>query len=436
MDHLPKSIILFLLPFSTLFKLKKSFIKFVVLFIGSIFCQTGTTVCGCLRVIGMKGETAFANYHRVLSKCSFDMLHAAKLVATMVIALAGNKVILVVDEHLERRRGRKIKAKAVYRDPVASSSSWLVKCWGLKWVVISILVCFPWSKRAFALPIFCALRYPEDHPKNKGRKFRSGIDIVCQILCVIRRWFPDVSFTLLGDGDYAKVKLTTVCKKLSIGLITRMRADSRLYDFPEEPIDKKRKKKLGKRLGKPIESIHEKLSIKWYKGTIKEVMAYSCKCLWLGGKKSVLNPIKVVWVHMRANDQLLLMATSLDMNTIEIIEAYVLRWNIEVTFRECREYLGVETQRQWSDKAIERTTPLLFGLYTFIVLIANSLYMQNKICPESTAWYKKTDLTFSDLLTTVRQELGDPVTITNSLLKNEFANAYNTIKYFKEAAGF
>lgn len=84
-----------------------------------------------------------------------------------------------------------------------------------------------------------------------------------------------------------------------------------------------------------------------------------------------------------------------------IIEGYVKRWNIEVTLRECRDYLGVEMQRQWSDLAIERTTPLLFALYMLITLIGNAIYHEKGIIANSTAWYVKKHLTFSDLLEAV-----------------------------------
>ena len=178
MSHLPRMIISFLLPFAILFRLKKSFSKMLLLFVGGTLCRGGRTVCGCLRTLGMKGETAFANYHHLLSRSKIDMLQGVKILIKMLLPLTGPSIVLVVDEHLERRRGKKIKAKAIYRDPVASSKSWLVKCTGLKWVVLTILVRFSWSKRHFALPIFCVLRYSEDHPKNLKRKTRSGTDLI------------------------------------------------------------------------------------------------------------------------------------------------------------------------------------------------------------------------------------------------------------------
>src|SRR6185503_10916198 len=415
MNHLPPSIIFFLLPFSILFRIKKSFGKFLILFSGGILCRSGHTICGYLRVLGMKGEKRFSNYHHLLNRSKIDMLKAAKILMNMVLPLAGAEIILVVDEHLERRRGKKIKAKAIYRDPVASSKKWKVKCFGLKWVVVSMLIKFSWSKRPFALPLFCALRLPEDHPKNLKRKTRSGIDIACQILCVIRRWLPNHDITVLGDGDYARVKLCQVCKRLSMHLVSRLRADARLHYFP---IKKKgRVSKKGPRLTRPEEKEWGQVVVNWYGGQIKELAAAAKNCLWLGGKKSQLIELKAIWVKMRAGDEIILMTTNLDRQISAIISAFVSRWNLEVTFRECRDYLGVETQRQWSDTAIARTTPMLFALYTLVVLIGNAIYNRQSIHPESTAWYSKTQLTFSDLLNAVRNELGN----VNSLFYPQFA---------------
>ena len=420
MHHLPPSIVAFLIPFRIIFCLNKSFLKMFLLFTGSVACRGGRTVCGCLRALGMHGETAFANYHHLLSRSKIDMLHGVKILIEMILPLTGPSVILVVDEHLERRRGEKIKAKATYRDPVASSRSWLVKCTGLKWVILAILVTFPWSKRPFALPVFCVLRTPEDHPRNTKRSMRSGTKILCQMLMVIRRWFPNLTLTLLGDGDYARAHLCVVCQRLSIGIVTRLRADARLHAIPCETKRSGRRARLGPRLTRPEPSFWQKMNIPWYGGQYKDVLIASMDCLWKAGKECALIPLRTVWVQTRPEDEMVLMTTDFCMDSLKVIERYISRWNIEVTFREAREYLGVETQRQWSDSAIERTTPLLFVLYTLITLIGNKIYGQKGILVESTAWYQKTHATFSDLLEAVRLELGNVDRIVNSVLSTEF----------------
>ncbi len=96
------------------------------------------------------------------------------------------------------------------------------------------------------------------------------------------------------------------------------------------------------------------------------------------------------------------MSTDIALSAIKIIEEFVKRWSIEVTFREVREHLGVETQRQWSDKAIARETPALFALYSIVILIGLKL---EKITIRGSAWYSKKKVTFSDILVKVRQTL-------------------------------
>ena len=104
-------------------------------------------------------------------------------------------------------------------------------------------------------------------------------------------------------------------------------------------------------------------------------------------------------------DPLPLMSTDVTLKADKIIQMYVDRWGLEVTFQEVREHLGVETQRQWSDKAIARTTPVLMGLYSLICLIGNRMNSEKEIIPEKTAWYDKESISFSDLIRCIRIHL-------------------------------
>ena len=102
----------------------------------------------------------------------------------------------------------------------------------------------------------------------------------------------------------------------------------------------------------------------------------------------------------------------------QIIGWYTDRWNIEVTFEEMRAHMGFETQRNWSRRSIERTTPCLFGLFSLVVLMANILYPE-KIPIQQTAWYKKDEATFSDVLASVRSHLWDSMNYVKSPKKDE-----------------
>ena len=94
-----------------------------------------------------------------------------------------------------------------------------------------------------------------------------------------------------------------------------------------------------------------------------------------------------------------------DVHPRDIITWFVRRWQVEVTFEEVRTHLGVETQRQWSDKAILRTTPLLLGLYSIIILWTHDLAKSRQFKPRTAAWYPKAVLTFSDAIAAARREI-------------------------------
>lgn len=106
-----------------------------------------------------------------------------------------------------------------------------------------------------------------------------------------------------------------------------------------------------------------------------------------------------------------------------ILSRFVFRWRIETTFQEVREHLGVETQRQWSDLAILRTTPALLGLYSLITLWAHGLMGApgTAVRPHTAAWYHKTSPTFSDAIAAVRRVLWTPQDFSMSRHQTESA---------------
>ena len=187
-----------------------------------------------------------------------------------------------------------------------------------------------------------------------------------------------------------------------------------LYDFPlpDEPGKRGRKRKKGERLFSFKQMVKmsdlgwQEIEVEGYGQKKKRLRYISNVTLWgVDGFPPV--PIKwVLVVDLEGElDPIPLMCTDLTMSAEQIIALYIRRWNLEVTFEEVREHLGVETQRQWSDKAIARTTPILMGLYTIVCLICNRLQEERPIEVAQTAWYEKKDATFSDLLKAVRKIL-------------------------------
>ena len=268
---------------------------------------------------------------------------------------------------------------------------------------------FPWSPRVFALPFMTTLAPSEKANKKAKKRHKTTIDWTIQMIKQIRRWIPNTSIILVGDGGFANIELAWTCVKYHISLIARMRLDARLFDFPEEkrgpgrPASKGQKLLTFKQMLLKPDLIWSEQEIVWYGGVKRRVKFITGTCLW-----HVMGfiPIPIRFVLMvdpqGAYQPVALMSTNFQLAASVIMESFISRWSQEVTFREAREHLGIETQRQWSDLAIARTTPILFGLYSLVILIADRLHLCHPIACAS-AWYQKSHVTFSDLLTEVRK---------------------------------
>ena len=323
-------------------------------------------------------------------------------------------VVIAVDEHIERRRGAKIKAKGYYRDAVRSTKKCVVKCSGLKWITVMILKKLPWHSRQFALPFMTILAPSKKANEKGGKRHKTTIDWTLQLVKQLRRWLPDRRIVLSTDGGFANALLGWEAIYQKVHLVTRLRKDARLFNFPEKRSGPGRKAKKGERLIAPGEMLKQRdidwkeAEVSWYGGKKKVILHATFTCLWHVEGNDPL-PARIVLLRdpEEKYEPLVLMGISRDfsLSVIEIIETYVNRWNQEVTHKEVREHLGVETQRQWSDKAIARTTPVLFGLYSLVLLISGRLHDLCPLKPRQSAWYQKTEVTFSDAYREVRKAL-------------------------------
>jgi hypothetical protein len=414
MPTLPRPIISVLQPFSTLFSTGKTWGHVLLLLAGTILCRGGRTVCSALKTMGLSGEQTFDKYHKLLNRAKWSAHEASKILLDELAGPESETIIIAIDEHIERRNGKNIKAKGCYRDAVRSSKKCVVKCFGLKWITVMMLKKFSWNPRMFALPIMTVLAPSEKANQKEGKRHKTTIDWTVQVVKQLRRWLPNRRIVVPTDGGFANARLGWTAIKQKVHLATRLRHDARLFDFPEEQIGPGRKAKKGRRLMTPREMLKQpdldwqETEVLWYGGQRRKVQYLTFTCLWhVVGNEPL--PVRIVLLKdpVGEYEPVVLMGVSHDcsLNAIEIIEGFVSRWNQEVTHREGREHLGVETQRQWSDKAIARVTPVLFALYTLVLLMANRLHEIAPLEPQSTAWYKKEHVTFSDALRAVRKAL-------------------------------
>jgi hypothetical protein len=396
-----------------------------ILLVGSILAPGKRTVTAALRVMGLSQERQFQNYHRVLNRAKWSSRTLSRILLRVLIQAfvpAGHPIVLGLDDHIERRRGAKIAAKGIYRDAVRSSKAFFVKTSGLRWVSMMLLAPIPWAKRVWALPVLTVLAPSQRYHQERGMRHKSLTDWAGQMIRQVRRWLPARLLVIVADSSYAAIELLAVCTGLPqpVTMVTRLRLDAALYDPapPREPGKRGAPRKKGtrqptltQRLADPT-TAWEQLPVRWYAGTTRQLELASGTAVWYHSGMPVI-PLR--WVLIRdplgTFEPQALLCTDQTALAQQIVEWFVLRWQLEVTFEEARAHLGVETQRQWSDLAIVRTTPALLGLFSLVTLFAHQLLQGQELAVRQAAWYAKTVPTFSDTLALVRQQLW-PVSIS------------------------
>jgi hypothetical protein len=169
----------------------------------------------------------------------------------------------------------------------------------------------------------------------------------------------------------------------------------------------------------------------WYGRGERLLEIVSGTALWHHPGRFV--PIRYVLVRDPAGDlrPQAFLCTDLHAKPVDILRWVVRRWSMEVTFAEVRRHLGVETQRQWSDPAIARTTPALLGLFSLITLWAHDLFANRPPIARSTSWYHKPLPTFSDAIAAVRRQLWLPANLSTSAPSADFlkisSSTFNTL---------
>lgn len=416
MQAIPTEGSVIILRFSSLFS-KKVFEHVKVLLLGALLTIGNHTVCAALRFMGLKDELRFHKYHRVLSRVKWSTLKASRLLLQLLLKCFGRQkepLIFGLDETIERRRGAKIKAKGIYHDAVRSSHSHFVKCSGLRWMSMMMLCKVKWADRIWALPFLTALapseRYCEQHQKHH----KTITEWARQMILQLRRWLPGKALVVVADSSYAALELLGAIRSHAC-LITRLRLDASLYD--PAPLRKPGQMGRSQVKGARQPSLTQRLQGKdmrwktiqiarWYNEMDKKVKICSGVSIWYrAGKPAV--PIRWVLIKDEQRDKkpVALLSTDVNLAAEDIIQYFIRRWSMEVTFREVREHLGVESQRQWSDRAIASTTPSLMALFSIVALWATTLFKNRFVKLQPTAWYKKEQPTFSDALAAVRTQI-------------------------------
>ena len=415
---LPDVIVPILSPFAMLFT-NPTWQKAQLLLVGAILTTGQRTVAAALRVMGRSDQGDFARYHEVLNRAVWSPREAARILLLLLLQhldRGDGPLVFGIDETLERRRGSKISARGIYRDAVRSSRQQLVKSSGLRWISLMWLGHVPWAGRHWALPVLTVLAPSSRYYQREGRRHKKITDWARQMIIQLRRWLPHRSLVLVGDNGYAVLDLLHCCQSLRepVTLIARLRLDAALYAPapPRQPGQNGRPPLKGERrpalktLLDQDQATWTVAAVSWYNGATRIVELTSQTAVWYRSGKPA---VTIRWVLVRdpegAFDPQALLCTDPAADPTQIVEWFVLRWQLEVAFQEVRTHLGMETQRQWSDLAIARTTPILLGLFSWTALAAHVLQQAHPITQRTAAWYDKPSPTFVDAIALARRHL-------------------------------
>lgn len=176
-------------PFAPLFS-ERVFEHVQVLLAGAILAPGRRTISSALCAMGLDRHKQFHRYHRVLSRASWSSREASRVLLGLLVERfvpEEGPLVVGVDETLERRRGKKIEAKGIYRDPVRSSHNHFVKTSALRWVCVTLLAEVPWASKVWALPFLCDLAPSERYAAERGERHKPLTERAWQLLLLLRR---------------------------------------------------------------------------------------------------------------------------------------------------------------------------------------------------------------------------------------------------------
>jgi len=279
-----------------------------------------------------------------------------------------------------------------------------------------VLVSVPWSRRRWALPFLFIPTFTPATSAKLGKAHRTAPERTEVLIRLLRRWQPHRTIQVVGDSSFATMGLAQTCRATGIRLVSRLVLNAQLYEPPPvrpastpgvKPKKGKRQPKLVDRLvdATATATVWQAQVVAWYGQQRRSLELATGTALW---HTDGFDPLPIRWVLIRDPQGRLspyaLFCTEPDVDALAILAAYLQRWNIEVTFEEARAHLGLETPRQWTTRAVGRTTPCLLGLFSVVVLLAYAMY-PDQLPTRAAAWYAKPDATFIDALAAVRRHL-------------------------------
>jgi hypothetical protein len=403
-----------LLPlFESAFTTAATFARAKLLGLAAILTTGRRTISNLLRTVAGLTDGDPSSYHRVLSLAQWSGLKLAALLTRFLLQHCGpqGRVRLVGDDTVTEHPGRQVYGKGRHRDPVRSSHSYTAWRWGHKWVVLAVLVQFPFARRPWALPVLVALYHSPQDDQKRGRPHQTPARRLQLLVRLVLRWFPDRQFVLAGDQGYGSHDLAALASGSGgrLQLVSKFYPDANLYETPPAYTGVGRPRVKGAKLPSPQEVVatakRDRLNVAWYGGGRRDVEVVSGSGHWYKGGHGLV-PVRWVFVADRTGTHRdeYFYSTDVGRTPREIVEEYTGRWNIETTFAEARAYLGLGSTRGRSERTVGRAEPCLLGLYSVVALLYGLLPPEDQD-RGAVEWAGKDTATFADAITAVRRWL-------------------------------
>jgi hypothetical protein len=386
--------------------------RFATLLVGAVLTAGRRTVANLLRTLRQLAPGHPTDYRRVLSRAPWSGVALGCAITRFLLdhVIPDGPVSLVGDDTVDGHPGRTVYGKGRHRDPVRSSRSHTAWRYGHKWVVLAVLVKFPFASRRWALPVLVDLYRSPDLDRAEGRPHKTPARLMCRLLRLLLIRFPGQSFVFAGDSGYGTHEVARFCHRHRdrLTLVSKLCPDANLFAPPPPYAGNGRPRVKGERVPKPRQAAatapRARLTVVWYGGGTRRVEAATGTGHWYKGGCGL---VPVRWVFVKdatgTHRDEYLFTTDVELSPDAVVGTYCGRWSVETTFQEARSALGLETTRGRCRATVLRAAPCLFGLYTVVAVLFHAL-------PESkrtgaVVWPGKATVTFSDALCAVRRWL-------------------------------
>jgi hypothetical protein len=382
------------------------------LLVGAVLTTGRRTIANLLRTLRQLAPGHPTDYRRVLSRAPWSGLAVGCALVRFLLdhVVPAGPVALVGDDTVDGHPGRTVYGKGRHRDAVRSSHAYTAWRYGHKWVVLAVLVQFPFAARRWALPVLIDLYRPPELDRAEGRPHKTPAQLLCRLLRLLLLRFPDRTFVFAGDSGYGTHAVARFCcrHRTRLTLVSKLHPDANLFDPPPPYAGTGRPRVKGARVPKPRQAAatapRTRLTVVWYGGGTRRVEAATGTGHWYKGGAGLV-PIRWVFVHDATGTHRdeYLFTTDTALSAGAVVGAYCGRWNIETTFQEARSALGLETTRGRCKNTVLRAAPCLFGLYTVVAALFHALPASKRA--GAVSWPGKAAVTFSDALCAVRRWL-------------------------------